>query len=347
MLSRPPASMESRGPARVRVGVIVLITAAAIGASCSPPEAYHAGRGGLATSGTGGGAAGTTAGTGSPIAGTGGPAGDSGSVAGTGGLAGDTGNTAGTGAAGTAGTGAAGTGAAGTGAAGTGAAGTGSAGTGAAGTGAAGTGAAGTGAAGTGTAGTGAAGTGAPTPSALALPMTVSDHFRPTGGMGDGAIVGSVTFGTDAAACAGEPAAANAGTCYAVTYQPQPIAAGAPSTWAGFYWQYPDNNWGGQTPQLIMAGARSVTFYAKGLAGGEKITFKAGGIVNTPSVATPFSDAFSVEKAVTLSTGWTKYSLPVDSVTYGGGVLGAFCWVATATNATPIKFLLHGIIWEK
>jgi hypothetical protein len=333
-----------------------LITAAAIGASCSPPESYHAGQGGLSTTGTAGtGGAQPAAGTGGPVAGSGGLGGDSGGSAGTGGLDGDTGNgTAGTGAAGTgsagngaAGTGAAGTGAAGTGAAGTGAAGTGAAGTGAAGAGAAGTGAAGTGAAGTGAAGTGAAGTGSATPTELALPVTVSDHFRPTGGMGDGAIVGSVSFGTDAAACAGEPAAAKAGTCYSVTYQPQPIAAGAPSTWAGFYWQYPDNNWGGQQPQLIAAGAKAVTFYAKGVAGGEKITFKAGGIINMTSVATPFSDAFNVEKAVTLTTGWTKYSLPIDSVTYGGGVLGAFCWVATATNATPIRFVLHGIVWEK
>jgi hypothetical protein len=259
------------------------------------------------------------------------------------GVAGDTGNVAGMGGAGTgvAGTGPAGAGPAGMGGAGMGPAGMGGAGMGAAGMGPAGLGGAGMGAAGMGDAGTGAA------PAALPLPMIVSDHFRPTGGMGDGAVVGSVTFGTDSSACAGEPAAANAGTCYAVTYQPQPFAAGANSTWGGFFWQYPDNNWGGQQPQLIAAGAKAVSFYAKGLAGGEKITFKAGGIVNTPSVATPFSDAFSVENSVSLTTAWTKYSLPLTNVTYGGGVLGGFCWVATATNATPIKFLLHGIVWEK
>jgi hypothetical protein len=246
---------------------------------------------------------------------------------------------------GPAGMGAAGMGAAGMGAAGAGAAGMGAAGMGAAGAGAAGMGAAG--AAGMGAAGTGAAGMGVTPPASIALPFNISDHFKPTGGMGDGAVVGSVTFGTAAAACAGEPAAANKGTCYSITYQPQPIAPGAPSTWAGFFWQYPDNNWGGQQPLMIDAGAKAVTFYAKGVAGGERITFKAGGIVNTPSVTTPFSDAFTIETTVTLTTGWTKYSLPMANVTYGGGVLGGFCWVASATNANPIRFLLHGLVWEK
>jgi hypothetical protein len=330
--------MESRVP--VRAGVVALALAA-VAFSCSQPEAFHAGRGGLATGMAGaGGAAGAMAGAGGPAGA--GVAGDTGGPAGSG-VAGDTGSgVAGMGAAGMgdAGMGAAGSGPAGTGPAGTGPGGMGAAGSGPAGMGAAGMGAAGMGAAGMGAAGMGAAG--APPPSAAALPMTVSDHFRPTGGMGDGAVVGSVTFGTDAAACAGEPAAANVGTCYAVTYNPQPIAAGAPSTWAGFYWQYPDNNWGTSDPQLVASGAKAITFYAKGVAGGEKITFKAGGINGTP-----FSDAFSIENTFTLTTGWKQYSLPMTNLTYGGGVLGGFCWVATATNATPIKFVLHGIVWEK
>jgi hypothetical protein len=338
--------MES-GRRRAGIGAVSLLVAAVAWASCSSPESFHADRSGLQTGMAGAGGA-------PPMAGAGGPAGESG-VAGDGGgpagagVAGDTG-IAGSGAAGDP-NGAAGTGPAGGGAAGSGAAGTGPAGSGPAGSGVAGSGAAGSGAgsAGSGVAGDGAAGTGSTQPPAtLTLPFTVSDHYRPTGGMGDGAVVGAVTFVTDGAACAGEPAAASAGTCYAVTYQPQPIAAGAPSTWAGFFWQYPDNNWGTQQPQLVMAGAKAVTFWAKGVAGGEKITFKAGGIVNAAqSTATPFSDAFTVENTVTLSKTWTKYSLPMTGVTYGGGVLGGFCWVAAATNTTPIKFVLHGIVWEK
>lgn len=344
----PRESMQSARAGRAGIGVVGLLVAAAAWTSCSPPEAFHAGRSGLQTGMAGAGGVPATAGAGGPAGATG-VAGDGGGPAGSG-VAGDTATgvagsgVAGDGAAGAAGTGPAGAGPAGSGPAGSGPAGSGPAGAGAAGTGAAGSGAAG---AGSGTAGTGAAGT-APPPAALTLPFNVSDHYRPTGGMGDGAVVGAVTFVTDGAACAGEPAAANAGLCYAVTYQPQPIAAGAPSTWAGFFWQYPDNNWGTQQPQMVMAGAKAVSFWAKGVAGGEKIAFKAGGIVNAAqSTATPFSDAFTVENTVTLSKTWTKYSLPMTGVTYGGGVLGGFCWVAEATNANPIKFVLHGIVWEK
>jgi hypothetical protein len=227
--------------------------------------------------------------------------------------------------------------------AGTGAAGAGSAGTGAAGTSTAGTGTAGAGA---GTAGTGAAGTGQPA-APLALPLTVSDHFLMTGGMGDAAIAGSIVATTNASACAGEPAAANIGACYSITYQPQPLKPGAPTTWAGFFWQYPANNWGGTQPLLVDAGSRAVSFWAKGVAGGEKLTFKAGGIVNTPSVTTPFSDSFTIQNTFTLTTTWTKYSLPMPGVTYGSGVLGAFAWIAEVPNTNPVRFLLHGIVWEK
>ena len=239
--------------------------------------------------------------------------------------------------AGTAGTGVAGIGAAGAGAAGAGAAGTGSAG-----------GAAGTGAAGTGAAGTGAAGTGgvAPPPGLLALPVTVSDHFKPTGGMGDAVVAGAVTIGTDATACSGEPAAATQGACYTITYHPQPIVAPATATWAGFYWQYPDNNWGALQPVTIAAGAKDVSFYAKGMAGGESVTFEAGGIINQVSTTTPFTDGFSITMTFKLTTTWTKYTLPMTGLTYAGGVLGGFAWVASVPSANPVTFFLHGIVWE-
>jgi hypothetical protein len=311
-----------------RLGVIgsVVALAGVAWASCSSPEAYRADGIPLVTgkAGTSGdvpttGNAGTAVPSGA--AGDSGAAGTSPGAAGDGAIAGTSGGAAGTGAAGTGGAGTSG--------------------------GGAGTGAAGTGAAGTGVAGTsgGAAGTSAPA-GAIALPVVVSDNFLMTGGMGDAAVAGAVTASTDAAACAGEPAAANVGACYSITYQPQPLMPGAPSTWAGFFWQYPANNWGATQPRLIAAGAKAITFYAKGEAGGERLTFKAGGIVNTPSTATPFSDSFTTMNAVTLTKTWTKYSLPMTGVTYGSGVLGAFGWVSEVSNTNVVRFYLHGIVWE-
>ena len=191
----------------------------------------------------------------------------------------------------------------------------------------------------------GAAGA-APPPGALALPLTVSDHFAPSGGMGDAVVAGAVTIGSDATACAGEPAAAAQGACYTITYHPQPIVAPATTTWAGFYWQYPNNNWGALQPLTIASGAKDISFYAKGMAGGETITFEAGGIMNQVSAATPYTDSFNVTMPFTLTNAWAKYTLPMTGLTYAGGVLGGFAWVATAPNANPVTFFLTGMVWE-
>jgi hypothetical protein len=343
------ASVEGSGRTRRGLGASIapaLAAALAAAASCSSPESFHAGRSGLSTGGAGGVAGAAGGGAGAGATGGAGVAGD-GAL---GGVSGDDGGTAGSGgsgAAGGAGSDAAGAdgGAAGAG----GAAGTGTADDGGAGTGAAGTsGAAGAAGSGGGAADAGAAGAGgtAPPPGPLALPVTVSDHFRPTGGMGDAVVAGAVTIGNDATACAGEPAAASQGDCYTVTYHPQPIVAPATTTWAGFYWQYPDDNWGTMAPLTIASGAKDVSFYAKGKAGGESITFEAGGILNQVSMATPYTDGFTVTMTFKLTNVWAKYTLPMTGLTYAGGVLGGFAWVASAPNTNAITFYLHGIVWE-
>jgi hypothetical protein len=353
MLPSPGDSMQSTsvvmGHRERRGGLLVIAAVVAVVAwlGCSSPEPFRATGGGLSTGAAGGGG-GAGASGGAGMADAGAVAGDAGAggalsgVAGAGGGPAGTAGAAGAGAAGAAGAGAAGAGAAGAAAAG--AAGNGTAG--AAGAGMAGAGAAGAGMAGAAGASTGGAGGSTPPSTPITLPVTVSDHFLPTGGMGDAVVAGAVTLATDPAACAGEPAAATKGTCYTVTYHPQPIVAPAPSTWAGFYWQYPANNWGAMPPQIIATGAKDISFYAKGMAGNESITFEAGGITNTISTATPYTDSFNVTQTFKLTTTWTKYTLPMTGLAYGGGVLGGFAWVASAANANAITFFIHGIVWE-
>jgi hypothetical protein len=164
--------------------------------------------------------------------------------------------------------------------------------------------------------------------------------------MGDATVAGSVTIGTDAAPCAGAPAAANRGACYTITYKPQPIGAGAASTWSGFYWQYPDDNWGSMQPLSIATGAKDISFYAKTMSGGLAVTFEAGGIMNQISAATPYTDGFSVSQPFNLTTTWTKYTLPMTGLTYSGGVLGAFAWVVSVPNTNPVTFFIDGVVWE-
>ncbi|HTA20882.1 MAG TPA: hypothetical protein VK989_16425 [Polyangia bacterium] len=325
---------SARGPVRA-----AFIVAAVVWLSCSAPESFRGGQGGLTSSGSAGaggtgGAAVPSGAAGDDTAGAGGGAAGAMDAAVPTGAAGDgtAGSTNQTGAAGSGGSADAGT---------AGASPTGTAGAGTAGTSPSGT-------AGSGTAGAGTvpdAGAAQP-PMMLSLPFTVSDHFAPTGFMGDGVAAGSITMTTSAAACAGEPAAAMAGSCYTVTYQPQPIVAPAPSTWGGVYWQYPDNNWGTLPPDTVATGAQSITFYAKGKNGNESVTFQAGGITNTISATTPYTDTFTIRQTFALTTTWTKYTLPLTGLTYSGGVLGGFAWVATATNANPIVFYVSGIVWQ-
>ncbi|HEX4405638.1 MAG TPA: hypothetical protein VH560_12460 [Polyangia bacterium] len=322
---------SERGPARA-----ALLVAAVVWLSCSAPEPFRGGQGGLTSTGSGGagGAVVPSGAGGADMAGA--PGGSAGAVdaavpTGTaGGAAGSPVQTGSAGAGGASPTGTAGASPTGT----AGASPTGTA------------GASPTGTAGAGTAGA-AVDAGVPQPPMmLSLPFNVSDHFAPTGFMGDGVAAGSITMTTDVTACAGEPAAAMAGNCYAVTYQPQPIVAPAPSTWGGVYWQYPDNNWGTLPPDTVATGAQSITFYAKGKNGNESVTFQAGGITNTISATTPYTDTFTVRQTFSLTTAWTKYTLPLTGLTYSGGVLGGFAWVATATNANPIVFFVHGIVWQ-
>jgi hypothetical protein len=350
MLPSPRESMESVRSAAVAGGVrlrrfrlAAIALAGILWVSCSAPEAFHAGMSGLSSSAGANGAAGTPGAAGTSGPGTAGSAGPSG-AAGMTALPIDAG-AAGTSAGGTTGAdAAAGTTTPASGTAGTTAPTSGTAGTGAAGTGAAGTvGAAGTGAAGTVAGTSGAAGTTAPT-APLALPFAVTDHFNPTGAMNDAIVLGAVTTTTDVTACAGVAAGANPGLCFTITYHPQ-IVAPATTSWGGVYWQYPDNNWGALAPLHVASGAKDVSFWAKGMAGGESITFQSGGIMNAVSVTTPFTDAFKAVLSVTLTTAWKKYTIPLTGMSYDA-VLGGFAWVATASSATPMTFYLDGIVWE-
>ncbi|HSZ84117.1 MAG TPA: hypothetical protein VLA14_17655 [Polyangia bacterium] len=323
---------STRAPVRT-----AFLVAAVVWLSCSAPEPFRGGQGGLTSAGSGG-----ASGTDGAVV----PMGAAGSGT-AGGTAGATDAAAPTGAAGEGGGSAGATNQPGTAGA------VGSTDAGAIATGTAGSGTAGATGGGTAGAGGGAdAGTSSGTagmtsaPMMLSLPFNVSDHFSPTGFMGDGVVAGSITMSTDATACAGEPAAAMAGTCYTMTYQPQPIVAPAPSTWGGVYWQYPDNNWGTLPPDTVAAGAQAISFYAKGKNGNESVTFQAGGIVNAISTATPYTDTFTIRQTFALTTTWTKYTLPLTGLTYSAGVLGGFAWVATATNANPIVFFVHGIVWQ-
>ena len=181
----------------------------------------------------------------------------------------------------------------------------------------------------------------------LGVPFTVSDHFSPTGYMGDGTSIGVVTM--LAAACPTRAPGA-LGDCYQVTYVP-PVPT--ENGWAGVYWQYPGNNWGDYPGHKVLPGATKVTGSARGSRGGEILTFTIGGIAVSDGTKA-FHDSLDVTAPpVTLTTDWQPFEVPFDGATYDE-VLGGFSWIMNlptpdggAANAQPIVFYLDNITWSR
>ena len=172
-----------------------------------------------------------------------------------------------------------------------------------------------------------------PDESPLTAPFRVSDHFAPTGYMGDGTSIGLVNMLNDACPTrAPEPS----GDCYSVTYTPA-------TTWAGVYWQYPQNNWGDRPGRTILPGAKRVTVWARGASGGEKLELHVGGIRDDNL---PFHDSIDASASFTLTTDWQKLTVGFGPRTYDQ-VIGGFGWIAHATagSPSPIVFYLDGIEW--
>jgi hypothetical protein len=194
---------------------------------------------------------------------------------------------------------------------------------------------------------------GVPDDEPLTVPFAVSDYFSPTGYLGDGATVGVVNM--VAAACTTR--APNAvGDCYKVTYTP-PLA----STYAGVYWQYPGNNWGGYPGHTVEQGATQATVWAMGTQGGEQVSFKAGGIADPPDGTEPYVDSVSASgPTVSLTKEWQQFSVsltgadyyPEGATTYSS-VLGGFAWIVIppmpngAPSTEPIVFYLDNIRWTQ
>jgi hypothetical protein len=140
------------------------------------------------------------------------------------------------------------------------------------------------------------------------------------------------------------------GGCWKIVFTPFPktvqpgsaagttkIGGGPGYGWAGAFWQYPKNNWGslgGGYP--IPVGANTVSFWARGKDGGEKVRFFTGegaGLPCADYVATTSTDATFPNPPA-----WTHYTIDITGLQYGtagitpgqgpggifGGVLGAF-----------------------
>lgn len=161
-------------------------------------------------------------------------------------------------------------------------------------------------------------------------PFAATEFYVPSGWMGDIRDIAATEGG-----CPDRPLESSrfshpVGDCSAFTYTP----SGTGSGWAGVNYLYPSNNWGAAPGLCIAEGATTVTFWAKGAAGGEVVGFEAAGVKL---------------EGVTLTDVWAEYSIVLGSTDYraqaaGGGVWAGFGW-NMAADAGSSTIYLDNIEW--
>ncbi len=188
-----------------------------------------------------------------------------------------------------------------------------------------------------------------PTPSApYTFPVyrdkdITGNHYIPSGWMGD---IGDIRLDE---CWRGD--VHSGGTAIRVEYRAQrqgPHTCGVlPCDWAGVYWQDPANNWGNRPGGYDLRGARGVTFWAKGAAGGELISFKVGGI--GCGTTAPYRDSLCPvlpldPSPIYLTSTWQLYTIALDSSLPLTRVVGGFLWAASRTdNPSGATFYLDDI----
>jgi hypothetical protein len=203
------------------------------------------------------------------------------------------------------------------------------------------------GAGGSGTAGTATAGTGgsgepavcpAPSNAELPLPLTVSGNFAPSGYFA-GPMVN--TAGILQAACENRPAEHTVGECYKFSFQASMLEG--TGAYGGVFWQNVANNWGTSPGTKVTAGATKVKFKAWGAAGGESVTFNAGGI--SGGLCT---DGVNLGSGTpqTLTTTPTEYEVSLAGQSYPNGIIGGFVWSTAVTSVEEmVVFYVDEIQW--
>jgi hypothetical protein len=138
---------------------------------------------------------------------------------------------------------------------------------------------------------------------------------------------------------------------------------GTGTSWGGWYLMngvlqgvetQPKPNWGiYPNAGFNLTGATTLTFYAKGQNGGERVEFFAFGVgwnadTGLPIAAFPDSSPKTSLGFVTLTTSWTQYTLFVAGLDLSY-VLGGFGWSTNAVqnNNQPITFYLDDIKYDK
>lgn len=112
--------------------------------------------------------------------------------------------------------------------------------------------------------------------------------------------------------------------------------------WGGIVWQNPANDWGEKFGGFDLTGASKLTFWARGDAGGETVSFKVGVIGRDKKFHD--SDSASLQDAK-LTTDWQQFSIDLTGKDLSC-IKSGFAW-NVAAEGKPIKFYLSEVQYEK
>jgi len=200
-------------------------------------------------------------------------------------------------------------------------------------------------------------------PSLITVPFVVDDQYISSGCMGDCTTAVTQVDGD----CPERAVEGAQGQCHHFVYSLSP--GSLTKGWAGIMWQTNEQNWGSAPGRHVAPGATHLHFFARGAAGGEKLTFIVGGMdgkdagtacgndlpyicasgVCAQNACTePHHDVLKKTlQDVVLTAGFTAIDIPFDGASYGNEVLSGFAWIATMPSGTQsVDFYLDDIRWE-
>jgi exo-beta-1,3-glucanase (GH17 family) len=130
-------------------------------------------------------------------------------------------------------------------------------------------------------------------------------------------------------------------SCIRISYSP------SFNQWGGIYWQFPVNNWGSYPGYTLNSeGPVYLSFWAKGLYGGEKAEFITGGI-NKDSLQYKDSYPAQTTDIVSLTMDWQQYYFTLTKLDLSN-IIGGFCWVTNYDeNPDGCTIFLDDIVFSK
>jgi len=115
----------------------------------------------------------------------------------------------------------------------------------------------------------------------------------------------------------------------------------APDSWGGVVWQSPANDWGDLPGGWNLAGAKTLTFWARGAHGGEVVSFQYGLLGKEKTY--PDTGTGRLDKAV-LTKAWKQYTINLQGQDLSRIKTG-FAWIVNGSGS-PVVFYLDDIRYQ-